>query len=100
MDVIPKHEVSHTSFLCEDLVLGHPEAQKCRGCAASAFLRLLRRLNRYDFYKKLGFGEANCPNADLFFDNMISFPFHHWMSDEDFEYMLEATKEVLYSIKN
>lgn len=52
-------------------------------------------LNRYPFYQKLGFGEAGCPNTDLFFDNMISFPFHHWMSDEDFEYMLQSTREVL-----
>ena len=52
-------------------------------------------LNRYPLYQKLGFGEANCPNADEFFDNMISFPFQHWMSDEDFEYMLQATKEIM-----
>ena len=57
-------------------------------------------LNRYDLYKKLGFGEANCPNADKFFDNMVSFPFHHMMSDEDFEYMLKETKEVLSLIEN
>lgn len=52
-------------------------------------------LNRYPLYRKLGFGEAACPNADAFFDNMISFPFHHWMPDEDFEYLLESTKEAL-----
>ena len=52
-------------------------------------------LNRYPFYQKLGFGQAVCPNTDLFFDNMISFPFHHWMSDQDFEYMLQSTREVL-----
>jgi len=57
-------------------------------------------LNRYDLYKKLGFGEANCPNADNFFDNMVSFPFHHMMSDEDFEYMLKSTKEVLLEMEN
>lgn len=51
-------------------------------------------LNRYPLYQKLGFGLANCPNADEFFDNMVSFPFHHWMSDEDFEYMLKSTQEV------
>jgi len=55
-------------------------------------------LNRYDLYKKLGFGEANCPNTDLFFDNMVSFPFHHMMSDEDFEYLLKSTIEVLKEI--
>jgi len=52
-------------------------------------------LNRYDFYKKINLGQVDCPNTDQFYDNMISFPFHHWMTDEDFEYMLEATKEVL-----
>lgn len=52
-------------------------------------------LNRYPLYQRLGFGEADCPNTDLFFDNMISFPFHHWLSDPDFEYMLQSTKEVL-----
>ena len=56
-------------------------------------------LNRYDFYKKLGFSEANCPNADDFFDNMVSFPFHHMMSDEDFDYILKSTKEVLEELK-
>ena len=52
-------------------------------------------LNRYPFYQRLGSGEADCPNTDLFFDNMISFPFHHWMSDQDFEYMLQSMREVL-----
>jgi len=56
-------------------------------------------LNRYDLYKKLGFGEANCPNTDDFFDNMVSFPFHHMMNDEDFNYMLNSTKEVLEELK-
>ena len=52
-------------------------------------------LNRYPLYQKLGFGRAECPNAELFFDNMISFPFQHWMSDQDFEYMLLSTREAL-----
>ncbi|MCR4666093.1 MAG: DegT/DnrJ/EryC1/StrS family aminotransferase [Desulfovibrio sp.] len=56
-------------------------------------------LNRYDFYKRLGFAKADCPNADAFFDSMVSFPFQHWMSEEDFSYMLEMTREVLSSIR-
>lgn len=56
-------------------------------------------LNRYDFYKKVGMGKANCPNTDLFWDNMISFPFHHWMSEPDFDYMLTATREVLDDLR-
>jgi len=55
-------------------------------------------LHRYDLYKKLGFGKANCSNSEHFFDNMVSFPFHHMMSDKDFEYMLEATRKVLEEI--
>ena len=57
-------------------------------------------LNRYDFYRKIGLGQANCPNADAFFDAQVSFPFQHWMSEEDFEYMLAATREVLERLRN
>jgi perosamine synthetase len=52
-------------------------------------------LYRYDLYKKVGQGYANCPNTDQLFDNMISFPFHHMMSDDDYEFMIEATKRSL-----
>lgn len=52
-------------------------------------------LNRYPLYRKIGMGEADCPNADRFFDNMISFPFNHLFSDDDIGYILEATKDVL-----
>ncbi len=56
-------------------------------------------LNRYPLYQKLGFGDAECPNTDNFFDNMVSFPFHHWMSDSDCEYMLQSTKDILESLR-
>ena len=56
-------------------------------------------LYRYDFYKKCGLGEADCPNTDEFFDNMISFPFHDWMNDNDFEYMMKATKDILENLR-
>ena len=56
-------------------------------------------LNRYDLYKKLGFEKAYIPNTDKFFDNMVSFPFHHSLTNEDFEYMLKLTLEVLEEIK-
>jgi len=57
-------------------------------------------LYRYDLYKKLGYGQANVPNTDKFYDNMISFPFHHMMSDKEFDYMLKSTKEVLEEIES
>lgn len=56
-------------------------------------------LDRYDFYKRLGCGTAHCPNADAFFDSMVSFPFQHWLSEEDFQYMLAATREVVQSLR-
>jgi perosamine synthetase len=56
-------------------------------------------LYRYDYYKKSGLGNADCPNTDLFFDNMVSFPFQEWMSDEDFDYVLEAAIDVLGSLR-
>ncbi|MDR2489558.1 MAG: DegT/DnrJ/EryC1/StrS family aminotransferase [Desulfovibrio sp.] len=52
-------------------------------------------LNRYPLYQKLGFGRADCPNADDFFDHMISFPFQHNLTDEELEHMLSAAKRVL-----
>lgn len=52
-------------------------------------------LYRYPLFSKNGFGDANVPNTDAFFDNMISLPFHHWLSDSDFEYMVESFKECL-----
>ena len=52
-------------------------------------------LDRYDFYKRIGLGEANCPHADAFYDSMISFPFQHWLTAEEFDYMLAAVRKVL-----
>lgn len=55
-------------------------------------------LNRYDFYKKLGYGEASCPAADAFFDSMVSFPFQHWLSDADFDYLVDSIRDVMQSL--
>lgn len=52
-------------------------------------------LNRYPFYQRLGLGTANCPNADTFYDHMISFPFQHNLTVKEFDTMLHATKIVV-----
>jgi len=57
-------------------------------------------LNRYAFYKKLGLGHADCPNTDLFYDNMVSFPFHHWLSEEALAYMIISTRQVLSYLRS
>ena len=35
----------------------------------------------------------------LFFDNMVSFPFHEWMSDEDFKYLVTSVKSSLNELR-
>ena len=56
-------------------------------------------LNRYPLFIKMGFADADCPNADFFFDNMVSFPFHHWMKEDDFKYMISCTKLALDELR-
>ena len=56
-------------------------------------------LYRYDLYKKVGYGEADCPNTDQFFDNMVSFPFQQMLSNENFDWMLTTTQKILASLR-
>jgi len=57
-------------------------------------------LYRYDLYKKVGQGESDCPNTDDFFDNMVSFPFQHSLSDKDFHWMIKQTKLCLQKLND
>ena len=43
-------------------------------------------------------GEADCPNADNFFDNMISFPFHDNLTDDELDQIVASSKKVLTKI--
>ncbi len=52
-------------------------------------------LNRYPLFIKNGFGNAKIPNTDNFFDNMISLPFHHWLDELDFNYMVNSLIECI-----
>lgn len=56
-------------------------------------------LNRYPLYVKSGYGEAECPNTDLYFDNMVSLPFHHMMSDEDLEYVVASCRKTVQALR-
>ena len=56
-------------------------------------------LYRYPMFQKAGFGEANCPETDRFFDNMVSFPFQHWMPNEQFENMIQLVANALDSLR-
>ena len=52
-------------------------------------------LYNYDLFKKNGFGTANCPNTDKFYNNMISFPFHIWMTVTEIKYLISSISKSL-----
>lgn len=56
-------------------------------------------LYRYPLMKKAGFGEADCPNTDFFFDNMLSLPFYEWYSDKMIVYLIEAVKSAVKKLR-
>lgn len=56
-------------------------------------------LYRYPMFQKAGFGHANCPNTDQFFDNMVSFPFQQWMPQEQFDQMISLVKDTLVQMR-
>ena len=56
-------------------------------------------LYRYPLLKKAGFGDANCPNTDFFFDNMLSFPFYEWFKDEQINYLINSIKKAVKSLR-
>ena len=52
-------------------------------------------LYKYPLFKKLGFKKAKCPNTEIFYKNMISFPFHVWMPETQFNFMIKSLKKTL-----
>ena len=56
-------------------------------------------LYRYPLFVKNGFGAAQCPHTDHFFDNMVSLPFHQWMKDEDFALLIDCTRKTLQRLR-
>ena len=52
-------------------------------------------LNRYRFYQTLDLEKADCPNTDVFFDNMVSFPFHQSLTDDEIDLIVAASRETL-----
>ena len=56
-------------------------------------------LNRYDLFQKTGYGYADVPETDNFFDKMVSFPFSLEISDSDFSYMIESVRKSLQRLR-
>jgi len=57
-------------------------------------------LYKYPLFKNKGFGNAYCPKTEKFFNNMISFPFHIWMTQKNFNYMVESVKNAINDLIN
>lgn len=57
-------------------------------------------LYRYDLFKKMNLSDADCPEVDNFFDNMISLPFHIWLSDIDFDYMIDSVQKAILELRS
>lgn len=57
-------------------------------------------LYRYPLFARAGHGDAVVPNTDRFFDNMLSLPFHQWIPENDFQYMIEATKKTAEALRS
>ena len=56
-------------------------------------------LYRYDLFRKKGFGAADCPETDAFFDSMVSFPFDLWRANGQVDELVAATRKAIAQIK-
>ena len=51
------------------------------------------------FFKKKGFSNKKLKFTEEFYNNMISFPFHIWMSDKEFKYLKSSVKKTLLELR-
>ena len=56
-------------------------------------------LYRYNLFQENGYAQADCPQTDLFFDNMISFPFASDMPQQDLEALVSAARDALMRLR-
>tara|TARA_A100001011_G_scaffold394348_1_gene486520 strand:- start:224 stop:1402 length:1179 start_codon:yes stop_codon:yes gene_type:complete len=56
-------------------------------------------LYKYDLFKKMGLSKNSCKNTNLFYNNMVSFPFHVWMSKRDFNYLIISVKKTILQLR-
>jgi perosamine synthetase len=53
-------------------------------------------LYNYPLFKKMGFGlKKKLKNTEKFYNNMVSFPFHVWLKENEFEYLISSVKKSL-----
>ena len=54
-----------------------------------------RPLHSYDLFVKKGFGGGEFIESEELFNNMVSIPFSLTMTDDEFKYVLECTRETI-----
>ena len=56
-------------------------------------------LDKYHFFKRKYKSKIKLKNTYDFYDNMFSIPFHVWMSEKKFDYLISSCKKELTKIK-
>ena len=56
-------------------------------------------LYKYSLFKKMSFRKHTCPNTEQFYNNMVSFPFHIWMTNKQFDYLISSVKKSLINLQ-
>ena len=56
-------------------------------------------LDKYPFFKRKYKAKTSLQNTYNFYENMFSIPFHVWMSDKDFDYLIHSLKIELEKIR-
>lgn len=49
----------------------------------------------HSYYEKLGYGKGLCPNAERYYEEVMSIPLYYGMTDEDVEDVVRAVKKVV-----
>ena len=58
-------------------------------------------LYKYDLFKKKKVGlKAINKNTEEFYNNMISFPFHVWMTEKEFNYLISSCTKAIRELSN
>lgn len=53
----------------------------------------------FPYYKKLGYEEGLCPNAEELYKRIITLPLYPKMSDEDVEYVIQSVYKIVKNYK-
>lgn len=57
-------------------------------------------LYKYPIFAKSKNNKADCKVLEYYFERIVAFPFHQWMSEEEFDYMIESIINTLKKLRN